>query len=164
LSDRFLERGVVNARIYVVAIASMAAPIALVPAFLIDNIWLTAPFFLLGGMLLTVPVAPGEAVVSDVVAAPLRGRAAAVRGVVRSLAALSPVVIGVLSDSIGLRSALAAVTPIYAVGGVMMLLATRTYPSDLAFVAAEADRLRTASPGVESDPRHVPSLPTGQPD
>ena len=151
VSDRFLERGVVNARIYVVAIASICAPLALVPAFLIEDIWLTAPFFVIGGLLLTVPVAPGEAVVSDVVAAPLRGRAASVRGIVRSLAALSPVVIGALSDGIGLRSALAVVTPIYAVGGVMMLLATRTYPSDLAFVAAEADRLRTDSPGVAAD-------------
>jgi hypothetical protein len=36
------------------------------------------------------------------------------------------------------------ITPVYAVGGMIMLLAARTYPSDLAFVAAESQRLRAA--------------------
>lgn len=157
VSDRYLERGVVNARIYVVAATSLLAPLALVPAFLIPEIWLTTPFFVVGGLLLTMPIAPGEAIVSDVVAAPLRGRAAAIRGIVRSLAALSPVLIGALSDSIGLRGALVAVTPIYAVGGVMTLLASRTYPGDLAFVAAEADRLRVDEAGPP------PSRPAREP-
>ncbi len=152
VSDRFLERGVVNARIQVVALASLAAPLALVPAFLIPEIWLTTPFFVIGGLLLTVPIAPGEAVLNDVVAAPLRGRAASVRGVLRSTAALSPVLIGVLSDAIGLRRALAAITPVYAVGGLLVLLATRTYPSDLAFVTAEAERLHLRAPAPAGDP------------
>jgi hypothetical protein len=41
---------------------------------------------------------------------------------------------------IGLRLALVALTPIYAIGGVLMLLALRTYPRDLAFVLAESRR------------------------
>lgn len=143
VSDRYVERGVVNARILVVAASSLAAPVVLVPAFLISNIWLTTPFFILGGLLLTAPVAPGEAVLNDVVVAPLRGRAASFRGVLRSLAALSPVLIGGLSDAVGLQDALALLTPTYAVGGVLMLLATRTYPTDLAFVAEESHRLRS---------------------
>lgn len=143
ISDRYVERGVVNARILVVAASSLAAPLVLVPAFLISNIWLTTPFFILGGLLLTAPVAPGEAVLNDVVVAPLRGRAASFRGVLRSLAALSPVLIGGLSDAVGLQDALALLTPTYAVGGVLMLLATRTYPTDLAFVAEESHRLRS---------------------
>lgn len=151
VSDRFLERGVVNARIFVVAAASIGAPLALVPGFLIGNIWATAPFFVIGGLLLTMPIAPGEAVLNDVVAAPLRGRASSLRGIVRSCGALSPVLIGLLSDAIGLRQALAAITPIYAVGGVVVLLATRSYPGDLAFVAAEADRLRTTHVDGEID-------------
>ena len=53
-------------------------------------------------------------------------------------------IIGVLKGFFGLQTALVAVTPVYAVGGVIMLFAARTYPSDLAFVAAESRRLRDA--------------------
>jgi hypothetical protein len=51
-----------------------------------------------------------------------------------------PVVIGFVSTLIGLRLALVALTPIYAIGGVLVLLALRTYPRDLAFVLAESRR------------------------
>jgi MFS family permease len=148
-SDRILGRGIVNARIYVVAAASLAAPLVLVPAFLIGDLWLTVPFFLVGGMLLTMPIAPGDAVLNDVVPAPLRGRASSARSIVRSVAALSPVLIGLVSDAIGLRGALAAVVPVYAVGGLVVLLGARTYPGDLSFVAEESRRLR-AQPGHDT--------------
>jgi hypothetical protein len=75
-----------------------------------------------------------------VVPSQLRGRAAAVRSVVRALAALSPLIVGALSDAFDLPTALALVTPLYAIGGLVMLLAARTYPADLAFVAAESRR------------------------
>ena len=142
LSDRLLARGHVNARLHVIAAAALLAPVLLVPAHLIGNLWATIPFFLVGGVLLTMPIAPSEAVLNDVVPAPLRGRAAAARSIVRSVAALSPVLIGVMSDAIGLREAMAAIVPFYAVGGVLVLLACRTYPSDLAFVVAESRRVR----------------------
>jgi MFS family permease len=151
LSDRILSRGVVNARIFVVAVASLAAPLLLVPGFLIEDLWLTVPFFLLGGVLLTMPVAPGDAVLNDVVPAPLRGRASSVRSIVRSVGALSPLLIGVISDAIGLRGALAVIVPVYAVGGLVVLLAARTYPGDLSFVAAEARRFRAAEDGAAED-------------
>jgi MFS family permease len=151
LSDRILSRGVVNARIFVVAVASLAAPVLLVPGFLIEDLWLTVPFFLLGGVLLTMPVAPGDAVLNDVVPAPLRGRASSVRSIVRSVGALSPLLIGVISDAIGLRGALAVIVPVYAVGGLVVLLAARTYPGDLSFVAAEARRFRAAGGGAAED-------------
>ena len=53
-----------------------------------------------------------------------------------------PLVIGALKGIYDLRIALVAVTPVYAVGGLIMWFAARTYPSDLAFVAAESRRLR----------------------
>jgi MFS family permease len=147
LADRLLARGVANARVYVVAVASVAATVLLVPGFLSTNLPLTAVLLVFGGVLTAMPVAPGEALVNDVVVAQLRGRAATVRSVVRSLSAVAPVVIGVLSDAIGLRLAIAAIVPTYAVGGLAMLLAARTYPADLAFVGAESRRLRDqASP------------------
>lgn len=153
VSDRYLRRGVRDARIYVVAASSIAAPVALVPAFLIPDLALTVPFFIVGGMLLTTPIAPGEAIMNDVVVAPLRGRAGSVRGVLRSLGALSPVLVGALSDAIGLRAALAVVAPVYAVGGVLILSARRSYGADLAYVAAETRRLHQNAPdGPDAPP------------
>lgn len=142
VSDRLLHRGMRDARILVIAASSIAAPAALIPAFLLPDLMVAIPFFVLGGLLLTAPIAPGEAVLNDVVVAPLRGRAGSVRAVLRSVAAVSPVAIGALSDATGLRTALAAVAPLYAVGGLLVLRARRTYAADVAFVVAETDRIR----------------------
>jgi hypothetical protein len=71
-----------------------------------------------------------------------------VRAVVRALSALAPFIVGVLSDATDLQTALAVVTPLYALGGVVMLLAAKTYPADLAFVAAEARRTLGGAPSV----------------
>lgn len=151
LSDRYLRRGYVNARIVVVSASSIVATLVLAPAFLVGNLAVVTPLFVLGGIALTMPVAPGEAMMNDVVVAPLRGRAGSVRGVCRSMGALSPLVIGVLSDAVGLATALAVVTPAYALGGVVVLLAARSYGSDLAFVAAETERIRNPSGPREAD-------------
>ena len=142
LADRYLRKGMINSRVYVVAFGSIAATVVLMPAFASTTLAASAPLMLLGGALLTLPVAPAEALVSDVVVAELRGRAATVRSVVRALSAAGPLLIGVLSNHLGLRVALVAFTPIYAVGGVIMLLATRHYPHDVAFVVAESRRRR----------------------
>ncbi len=145
VADRLLRRGVVNARVYVAAVASVAATILLLPAFLTSSLPLAAVLLFFGSLFLTTPVAPSEALVSDVVPGGLRGRAAAIRSVVRSLAAFSPLLVGVLSDATDLSTALALITPLYAIGGLVMLLATKTYPADLAFVAADARRTMEGS-------------------
>jgi MFS family permease len=142
LADRLLARGRVNARVHVVAYGSIAATLVLAPAFASTVLWVTAPLLLVGGILLTLPVAPAEALVSDVVVAELRGRAATVRSTVRALSAVGPLVVGLLADAMGLRGALVAMTPVYAVGGVIMLGAARHYPADVAFVVAESRRVR----------------------
>lgn len=163
LADRLLHRGVTNARVYVVAGGCLAATAVLMPAFASTHLLVTAPLLLIGGALITLPIAPAEALATDVVVAQLRGRAAAVRSVVRSLASVGPVVVGVTSTLLishlgmsradGLRWAIVGLTPVYAVGGLVMLLAARHYPADVAFVAAEARRERDAQ-------AEVPSLPT----
>jgi light-regulated signal transduction histidine kinase (bacteriophytochrome) len=71
------------------------------PAFWSTNLAVTAPLLFIGGAFLTPPVAPAEALVSDVVVAELRGRAATVRSVVRALSSAGPVFIGLLSNAIG---------------------------------------------------------------
>ena len=64
----------------------------------------------------------------------------------RSIAGVTPLVIGALKGVFGLQTALLIITPLYAVGGCIMLFAARTYPADLAFVAAESQRLRDQDP------------------
>lgn len=143
IADRLLRRGIVNARIYVVFVSSILATVAFIPAFAANSLAVTLPLFLIGGYFLTVPVAPADALLTDVVVAPLRGRAAALRSIVRSLAGIMPLIIGGLKALTDLQTALLIVTPVYAVGGVIMLFAARTYPSDLAFVVAESRRLQS---------------------
>lgn len=145
LADNLLRRGILNARVYVVAFASMAATAALLPAFLSTNLAVTGVLMTVGGLFLTLPIAPGEAMMNDVVVAQLRGRAATARSVVRSIGAAGPIMVGALTSAFGIRVALASVCPIYAVGGLVMLLAARTYPVDLAYVGAETRRLRAGA-------------------
>lgn len=138
LADRLLRRGDVNARVHVVAASSVLASAFLLPAFLSTSLAVASASLFLGSLFLTMPVAPAEALVTDVVPVDLRGRASAVRSVVRSVAALSPFIVGVLSEATDLSTALAIVSPLYAIGGLLMLLAARSYPADLAVVANEA--------------------------
>lgn len=147
LADRLLRRGVLNARVYVTAVASVLASLLLLPAFLSTSLPLTAVLLFFGSLCLTVPVAPTEALVSDVVPPQLRGRAAAIRSIVRAVSALSPLLVGILSDTFALNVALALLAPLYGIGGLVMLLAARTYPADLAFVVADAERRRRVTTG-----------------
>ncbi len=140
LADRLMRRGVVCARVWVIAFASLAATPLLAAAFASTDLPVTVPLFAFGGVAVTLPVAPAEAMFTDVVVARLRGRAASVRSALRSASTVGPLVIGAISTLIGLRLALVALTPIYAIGGLLMLLALRTYPRDLAFVLAESRR------------------------
>lgn len=150
IADRWLRKGFVNARIYVVSFASMASTAFLLPAFLSDSLAVAGVLMTLGGFLMTLPIAPSEAVFNDVVVAQLRGRAATIRSVVRSAGALGPLVIGGLSSLLGLQTAVAMIVPVYAVSGFIVLFAARFYPADLAFVGAETRRLREREEATET--------------
>ncbi len=138
VADRLLRRGDVNARVHVAAVASVLATAFLLPAFLTNSLGIASVCLFFGSLFLTMPVAPAEALVSDVVPGELRGRASAVRSVVRALAALSPPIVGMLSSATDLSTALAIVSPLYAIGGLVMLMAAKSYPGDLASVASQA--------------------------
>jgi MFS family permease len=97
--------------------------------------------------MLTLPIAPAEALCTDVVPPELRGRGAMVRQVVRTGSYAGPYLIGVISvaitshsasSSVGLHWAIVAVCPLYALGGLIMLAAVRHYPRDIAYVVANA--------------------------
>jgi MFS family permease len=138
LADWLLKRGVLNARVYVTAVSSVFATVFFLPAFFTHSLPIAAVCLFFGSFCMTAPVAPSEALTSDVIPAVLRGRAAAIRSIVRALSALAPLIVGALADRYTLASALAIVTPLYAIGGLVMLLAAKSYPADLAFVAADA--------------------------
>jgi MFS family permease len=146
LADRLLRRGHVNARVYVAALGAIGATLVLVPAFASTNLLVSAPLLFVGGVLLTIPIAPAEALCTDVVLPELRGRGATVRLVVRTLSWAGPYLIGLISDQIapntalGLRWAIVTVCPLYALGGLIMLGAARYYPRDIAYVIAHTRR------------------------
>jgi predicted MFS family arabinose efflux permease len=143
ISDRLLRKGLLNARVFVAAIGCVLSAVFLLPALLVHQLALAGVLFFVGGFFLTLPVAPSEALMADVVVAQLRGRAGTMRSVVRSASALGPLIVGVVSDATTLRTALALLTPVYVVGGALMVRAARTYPADLAFAVAESNRTRS---------------------
>ena len=144
LADRLLRRGHLNARVHVAAYGSIGATLLLAPAFASTYLPVTAPLLFAGGILLTLPVAPAEALCTDVVPPELRGRAATVRQLVRTGSYAGPALIGVLAGVIaphsasGLRWAIVAACPVYAIAGLIMLGALRHYPRDMAYAVARA--------------------------
>jgi MFS family permease len=162
LADRLLRHGHVNARVYVVAAGSIAATLVLAPAFATTNLWIGAPLIFIGGIMLTLPIAPAEALCTDVVPQQLRGRGAMVRQVVRTASYAGPYLIGVVSVAItshsasasttlGLHWAIVAVCPLYALGGLIMLAAVRHYPRDISYVVANARARMNGKPGQQAD-------------
>jgi MFS family permease len=157
ISDRLLRRGVVNARPYVAIGGSLLAVLVLTPAWGIRNLTLTAPLFVIGGACLTAPIPAIDAVLADVVVAELRGRAMMIQSVARVLSYVGPFLVGALATAVGsthgdgLRFGLTVFTPVYLVAAFAMVLATRSYPHDLAYVCAESTRvraLRSAAPPI----------------
>jgi MFS family permease len=158
LADRMLCRGHVNARVHVAAYGAIGATLVLAPAFASTNLLVSAPLLLAGGILLTMPIAPAEALCTDVVLPQLRGRGVMVRQVVRTGSWAGPYLIGAISDMIapntafGLRWAIVAACPLYALGGLIMLGAARYYPRDIAYVIAYA---RRPAPGRPASGSHA---------
>jgi MFS family permease len=157
LADRLLRRGHVNARVYVAAFGAIGATLVLVPAFASTKLAVSAPLLFVGGVLLTLPIAPAEALCTDVVLPELRGRGAMIRQIVRTASWAGPYLIGLISDliapntALGLRWAIVTVCPFYALGGLIMLGAARYYPRDIAYVIAHSRRA-SAAPAAGSGP------------
>jgi MFS family permease len=151
LADRRLRRGHVNARVHVAAFGAIGATLVLVPAFASTSLLVSGPLLFVGGIALTIPIAPAEALCADVVIPELRGRGAMVRSVVRTASWAGPYLIGLISDLIapntafGLRWAIVAACPLYAIGGLIMFGAARHYPRDIAYVIAHTRRTHSGS-------------------
>lgn len=145
LADRLFERGLINARVWVTGLSAIGAAVLFVPAFASSSLPVTVVLMTLGGVLLTMPMAPSDAMLSDVVVSQLRGRALTLRTVVRSVGMVGPLGVGALSSAVGLQNALMLFTPTYALGGLIVLMGLRYYPQELSFVVAESRRERMNS-------------------
>jgi hypothetical protein len=82
---------------------------------------------------------------ADVVVCDLRGRAAMIRSIVRTLSAAGAGIVGGISIALGghafgLKWALVILMPIYAIGGLIVLGARRTYATDLSYAIVETRR------------------------
>jgi sugar phosphate permease len=131
LADHLLRREVANGRLWVAAMGAVATSLVLVPAFACTDLRVSVVLLVLGGAFLTISMAPTDALLADVVAADLRGRASGVRSVVRSVGAFGPIAVGMLSDRFGLRLALSAFAGISALAGFILVFALPHYVGDV---------------------------------
>jgi MFS family permease len=142
--DRMLQRGRLNFKVSYIAVSSVLGTVLLMIAFGSPTLWVTVPLFFFGGFFVTAPVAPAETLMTDVVVCDLRGRAAMLRSIVRTLSTVGPLIAGGLSvvfgGGAGIRWALVALLPVYAIGGLICLGARKHYAKDLAFALAETRR------------------------
>src|SRR5262249_13451982 len=156
--DRMLRRGIVNARVLVLAVSLLVGPIAFVPALLIHSLWAAIPFFILTGFLLSLPTACNDAIMTDVIIPELRGRSAAAKGAVQAWANIGPALVGGISALAGtlgagsaasLRIGLLSMIPLYVVGALIAFRALKYYAGDLAYVVAHARERYAATHGED---------------
>ena len=139
LGDALIRRRHVNSRLWLGAAGYILAPAALFPAFLTHSLFLAMPLYALGAFFLAGAGPPLDAVRIDVLVPLLRGRAEAIRQVIRTLAeGGAPFLIGLLSDHLagggahGLQVAFLITLPALIVTGLVLLIALRTYQPDIA--------------------------------
>lgn len=169
LADRLIGAGRIAARPGVSGVAFLAAAVLLAPGFAVAAPALALPLLFLGGVAYGATNPPLDAARLDVVHHLLWGRAEAVRTVARTLlVAAAPLVFGVVSASFGGndqglaasgrdqsgtvlaaaavrgldRTFLVMLAPLAAAGLLLLLLAWRTYPRDLATAIASEQRSR----------------------
>jgi len=146
LGDRLLKRGLLNARVWVPAVAAALTTVLFVPALLTHGAVTAVPYLVAAAFFLGAQNPPLDAARLDIMPPLLWGRAEAVRTLLRSLAiALAPLLFGAVSDYVfgGGRSGLqwTFLVMILPLGASSWLLfkGLRTYPADVATAAASAD-------------------------
>ncbi len=135
LADRWMKSRP-NARIVLSGLTSLVSALLLLLAFLLPQTPLFAPILVAFGILSVAFLAPGQAVIQDVVHPGLRALAYGINVVILNLlgASWSPLFIGEMSDRLGLDKALLFL-PIFGIlAGVLFLIGSRWYERDLARV------------------------------
>jgi predicted MFS family arabinose efflux permease len=150
LADRALGRGHTSARIVVPAVGYTAAALLFVPGISLSLVVVALPAITLGATALAAANPPLDAARLDIVPAALWGRAESLRTLLRLAAeAAAPAAFGLAadliagtgggSDTAGLRDAFLIMVGTLFANGLLLLLALRSYPVDVA-TAEASDR------------------------
>jgi MFS family permease len=144
VADRLMERGSKAGRVWVAVVGYAVAAVALLGAVATRSLWTAAPLCVIGTIALSAPNPALDAVRLDVILPRLRGRAEAVRTIVRTLGeAIAPPAFGFLSDHLGgggvkgMQASAAALLPALLLSAVILVFAARTYPADAEAVRRE---------------------------
>ena len=154
IGDALLQRGHLASRLWLGALGYILAPLPLFFAFRTHTLLVALPLFVVGAFFVAGAGPPLDAVRVDVIVPRLRGRAEAIRQVLRTLVeGGAPLLIGVLSGVLagggtaGLRRAFLLTLPILVISGLVMLIAVRTYAPDVAAALASTEAEQGASAG-----------------
>lgn len=168
LSDRLLNRGFLNARVLVPALAALFASVLFIPALTTRSAVTAVPYLLLAAFMLSAQNPPIDAGRLDIVPPLLWGRAEGVRTALRTLAqSLAPLTFGGLSDHVfgggrgGLQWTFGTTLVLMLAGALILFRALRTYPRDVATAAASADLAARRPPGPASAGSRPPRGPRG---
>lgn len=172
IADRLIRHGHATGRVTVGGLGYLAAAMLLLPGIAVPVLGLAAPALLAGTAALRAAVPPLDAARLDIMHHRLWGRAEGVRTLVRTaLQAVAPVTFGLTADAFGgtgvgagLEDAFLVMLAPLAVSGVIVLLAVRTYPRDVATAVASekaTDSGRRRAPSSARLRRRSASL-TGQ--
>lgn len=162
VADRLIERGHINARVVVTAVAFLSAATFFLPALLVQSLFVAAPLFFLGAIAMGGANPPLDAARLDIMHFGLWGRAESVRAVLRYTAqAAAPLVfagifillsgggklfgvaVGNIQNSSGALAYTFAIMLIpLAAAGIIMFRAVRTYPRDVATARASEQESR----------------------
>jgi predicted MFS family arabinose efflux permease len=145
LADRLLRHGRVAARTEVPGLAVLLSAALFLPALVTTSIAIALPLLVLAALCLGAASPPLDAARLDIIVPPAWGRAEAVRTFLRNCGdAAAPLLFGVLAESVfGGRTGLdytflVMLSSLIAASVIMLFIARRTYPSDVA-AAAESD-------------------------
>ncbi len=159
LTDTALSRGYASVRVVVPAVAYSVAALLFAPAIVTTSLMLALPLFTAGAAALAAANPPLDAARLDIVSGRLWGRAESIRTVLRLAAeAFAPVTFGITADLLGgpsgrtsatgLRNAFLIMLVPLLLNGLLVWVARRTYPSDVATAAASDAGERASVPGV----------------
>lgn len=166
-ADWLIEHGRINARIWVSATAFLLAAALFLPALLTTSLYIAAPLFFLAAVALGGTNSPLDAARLDIMHFGLWGRAESIRAALRyAFQAIAPLVFAGITILLGAgggmlgigggqakqsASALAQTFMIMliplAVAGLILFLAVRTYPRDVATARASEDAGQSPSSG-----------------
>ncbi len=150
VADRLLSRGRVSARVFVPVVTFIVSALLFAPGIAATSVGIALALILPGAFLFAASNPPLDAARLDVMPHTMWGRAESVRSMFRgALEAAAPVTFGVLATSVfggdnGLELTFLVMLAPLVIAGLILLVAMRTYPRDVASARA-SERTMTSS-------------------